>query len=143
MMPQGELEALSRLFQSDSKLIELCSEPPQVMLMPFQHSDSEVFLSIAIPLPVESLSLTTIWQASRLALEASLQTALASHWRALELLFFSISGTESERFLRITLYEEAFGDPYLDLPSDVLRRNPKQGITCGWYWDSTKLATIQ
>lgn len=138
MISHDELDEVTRTLRSHAELQFVCAHPPSVMLMPFQRSTTEVYLAVAVAIPVERVSLLTLQTATTAVLRVVLGMKIAQEIRAVDVLFFAAQGDITDRVLRVSVYAPAFGSTDLKEPTDLLLRSPTEGVTCSWYWEADK-----
>lgn len=139
VVAQEEVESIVRSLRSHQGLAALSAHPPGAMLMPFRKSASEVYLAVAVALPVSSVCLHNLWVASNAVLNTVLETSVAGQVRAIEVLLFAAKGDITERVLRVSVYEAAYQHPYLPTANALLNRTSLEGVTCGWYWKKDRV----
>jgi hypothetical protein len=139
VVTQEEVESVISSLRSHQGLTALSAHPPGAMLMPFKKSASEVYLAVAVALPVSGVCLHNLRAAYHAVMKTVLDTPVISKVRAIEVLLFAAKGDVTERVLRVSVYESAYNDPYLPAPTALLNRTPVEGVTCGWYWERERV----
>jgi hypothetical protein len=109
------------------------------MLMPFQRSSTELYLAVAVAIPVERVSLPTLQTATTAVLRTVLGREFAREIKAVDVLLFAAQGQFTDRIIRVSVYAPAFGNPDLGEPAALLQRSPVAGVNCTWYWEAGKV----
>lgn len=133
------VKEVSRELRANQELVSLVACPTEARLIPFQQSESDNYIAVAVALAVNAICLRTLSKIANTVVKTVLNVSTSRIPPAIEILFFAMEAELTDRVLSVSVYKTAFSHQFLMTPSILLNQTTITGVTCVWYWESASV----
>jgi hypothetical protein len=141
VISRDQIIEFCRQISEDDELKPLFSTIPEGTTVPYRKSPVDLFFATTFALRSESISLSNLALVCESIVRRFVDAGLAEGLKAVSVLVCAQVGEEFQRVLRFAVYDTAFKSLPRLSPHELLRNEPAEGITCGWYWDRSNVPT--
>jgi hypothetical protein len=134
---------VTSILNSDQRLRELWSQPPDIYLMPYMRSRESYYLLLSLCLRDTEVHYEDMAYACLNSLRLIVASGVVDDLPGIEIVPYLRRGDSLSRILRLSVRRNAFIDAMKLEGGDLLKKEPAHGITCGWYMPKPESAHTQ
>lgn len=125
---------LVAILSEDSQLKKMWVREPSAIYIPFRGSRESFYLLVSIYLDVKAADFEKLAYACLSTLRLLAHSDLLVGYSGVEVVPYVTEDLTPKRVLRLSVESNAIERAKEMKSSDLLRDNPEEGITCGWYY---------